>query len=390
MKISRLLNVLISLLSAACWPLSASADLVAGIDGPYSVVHDFKNDWLVYSDNYGNYIPYTQSLHENTASVSLLTDLVKNRHYDLLIKVSKDTYLFIDGTLQQKMPTDQWTVISMDSLFRKIRKNEVILTLYGGAGGIAGKSVVLAYLKKQESSTAESAPSSIIRLKPKQLSQIPNFTVLILFFIVLVNALSFNLSPADYRRNINPLSLLENVVKSSTLNKPFEYTNFLLAVQYCLVSAFLVLFLINHGKDATLTFLSSNGSLGELLFDYIQLVVMTFVLLHVKYLFMFFIGHVLNLKEIISTHYLKIIQSGSIYFGALCLAAIILFSQFPAYYTFLSDHIEFVITAFYLVRVFVLYVVLLHKGTFINPYLFSYLCVTEVIPLIIGIKIAQL
>ncbi len=389
MSILRFLTVLILFSSAVCRPGSAMADIPSADNLSYNIVHDFRNDWLVYSENYQNYIPYTQFLHENIPSVSLRTDLLNNRHYKLLLNVSRETYLFIDGKLQKRISPDAWEVISIDSLYRTFRRNEVMITLYGNAGGITGKTAVLAFPKKLETAAAEAAPSNVIRLKPKPVSRLSDFLILTVIFIILVNAINFNLAPAVYMHNINPISLLEKGLKSNSLNKPFEYTNFLLAVQYSLVASFLIIFLINQGMTSPLSFLSRNGSLGELTLDYMQLVVTTFFVLHLKYILMFITGNVLNLKEIIAAHYLKILQSGSTYFALLCLLALILFSVAPEYFLFFRENLGFAISIFFLLRFFVLYIALLHKGTFINPYLFSYLCVTEVIPLIIGVKIAR-
>ena len=54
----------------------------------------------------------------------------------------------------------------------------------------------------------------------------------------------------------------------------------------------------------------------------------------------------------------------------------------------IGPYLSYVVIFYYLVRFGLLYIFINSSGQFINLYLFSYLCVIEIIPLIVGVKFA--
>jgi hypothetical protein len=125
-------------------------------------VYDFQNDWLVYSSQYKNYVPFSKGINEGTKSVSLYIDLLKNRRYFLLVKAENESYLFLEGSLQKKILKDQWLELSIDSLFRIYKKEELLLSVYGNAG-IDDKDVLICHKKPQDANGAiEKTASTLI------------------------------------------------------------------------------------------------------------------------------------------------------------------------------------------------------------------------------------
>ncbi|MBU1819914.1 MAG: DUF4271 domain-containing protein, partial [Bacteroidetes bacterium] len=62
--------------------------------------------------------------------------------------------------------------------------------------------------------------------------------------------------------------------------------------------------------------------------------------------------------------------------------------QNPHWLEQLSISLLYVFIFYYLIRFVLLYLFTNYTGQVINLYLFSYLCVVEIIPLIIGVKFA--
>ena len=107
---------LVALVMAGAFVSSAWAANEVGPGQSHYLVYDYENDWLVYSSQYHNYVPYSRSLNETDLSVSLMVDLLKNRRYDLLITSTKENYVFVEGALQTKLAPGTWLVLSIDSL----------------------------------------------------------------------------------------------------------------------------------------------------------------------------------------------------------------------------------------------------------------------------------
>lgn len=356
-------------------------------------VYDYQNDWLVYSSQYKNYVPFSKGINEGTKSVSLYIDLLKNRRYFLLVKAENESYLFLEGALQKKIVADQWLELSIDSLFRTYKKEELLLSIYGNAG-IDDKNVLICHKKSQDASgIIEKATSTLINIKPINFSPFGNFSILAMMIILILNAWIFNLNPLAFSRLINPLEFFNNDPREqlSKLNKPYSNTVIFLVIIVSMLMAFLLVFFANNKLNlfSVSAILSEESNLIQFLVDFFMLSAIFFLLTYGKYIFMVLVGQMLNLDKLVETLFLKIIQSSYFFYVALFLLVFMLSLNNAIWLVPLRPYIMFPFLIFYVTRFFTLYVVTKPPASFINLYLFSYLCVIEIIPLIIGIKFAM-
>jgi hypothetical protein len=178
--------------------------------GQFFPVYNYQDDWLVYNGQYKNYVPFSQGVNEGTRFVSLYIDLVKNRRYSLLVHTDNESYLFLEGALQNRLASDKWQEINLDSLYRIYRKDELLLTIYGSPG-IADKTVVICNKKKQADSEGVAPTRSwFINIKPISFSPFGSFAGIALVIILILNAWIFNLNPLSFIRLLNPIEFFNN------------------------------------------------------------------------------------------------------------------------------------------------------------------------------------
>lgn len=368
---------------------SALAANETGPDKSFYIVQDCQTDWLVYSKRFGNYIPFTRSSDESELSVSLFVDLLKNRNYTLLIHTQKENYLFIEGALQKKILPDQWLTLSIDSLYRTTRKEELLLTLFGSPG-ISGKEVYVANPKTKGLTNVEEASPSIINIKPKPTSHFGDFSILALILILALNLLTFYTSPYLYSRFINPLEFFDRSSRNEMykLNKPFSQEVIFFVTLASSVTSYLLLVVTHSGFDMLPTdlFLSEGATFFQYMTDYAKLFLLSFILFYGKYILMSLVGGVLNLNSVINLHFLKVLQATYLFYAVVVLLRFS-YSTYQPFWLPSSKEILLLVTGtFYLIRFVSLYMLINSKGPFINLYLFSYLCVIEIFPLIIVMK----
>ncbi|MCF0058912.1 DUF4271 domain-containing protein [Dyadobacter sp. CY356] len=356
-------------------------------------VYDYQNDWLVYSNQYKNYVPFSKGINEGTKSVSLYIDLLKNRRYFLLVKADNESYLFLEGALQKKIIAGQWLELNIDSLFRIYKKEELLLSVYGNAG-IDDKDVLICHKKSQDASgIIERTASTLINIKPINFSPFGNFSILAMLVILILNAWIFNVNPLAFSRLINPLEFFNNDPREqlSKLNKPYSNTVIFLVIIVSMLMAFMLVFFANNKLNlfSVSAILSEESNLIQFLVDFFMLSTIFFVLTYGKFIFMVLVGQMLNLDKLVETLFLKIIQSSYFFYVALFLLVFMLSLNNAIWLVPLRPYILFPFLIFYVTRFFTLYVVTKPPASFINLYLFSYLCVIEIIPLIIGIKFAM-
>ncbi|MDQ6479593.1 DUF4271 domain-containing protein [Dyadobacter sp. LHD-138] len=355
-------------------------------------VYDYQNDWLVYSGQYKNYVPFSKGINEGTRSVSLYVDLLKNRRYFLLVKAENESYLFLEGALQKKINKDEWLELNIDSLFRTYKKEELLLSIYGNSG-IEDKTVLICH-KKQSGAVGilEKTASTLINIKPINFSPFGNFSVLAMLIILILNVWIFNLNPLAFSRVINPLEFFNNDPREqlSKLNKPYSNNVIFLVIIVSMLMSFLLIFFAHNKLNlfSVASILSEESNVLEFLADFFILSTIFLLLIYGKYVFMVLVGQMLNLDKLVDTLFLKIIQSSYFFYVALFLLIFMLSTDNAMWLVPLRPYIMFPFLIFYIIRFVTLYVVTKPPTSFINLYLFSYLCVIEIIPLIIGIKFA--
>ncbi|GAB2801812.1 hypothetical protein GCM10027275_54980 [Rhabdobacter roseus] len=391
MNVLRPLLFFALVLAGALSSRSVRADNEVGPGQKYYLVYDLRNDWLTYSSRYQNYVPFSKGIHEAETSASLLVDLLKNRPYTLLIQSRAESYLFIEGALQKRIAPGTWLELSLDSLYRNYRKEELLLTLYGSPG-VDDKNVLVGHLKKENVAALPVSTSPLINIRPKFPTPFGDFSVLVFLFFLALNALTYTISPNTYRRLINPADYFNRDDRSEIhkFNKPYSRPVLLFVIQLSLIVSYLLLALANYDVNlfSAGTLLSERDQLSEILLDFLKLFGATFLLFYLKYVYMSLVGGMLNLDPIVDLHFLKALQSSYFFYSLLGLLVFTLSLHEPGWFESMRPFLLLPFVAFYLLRFFSLYFVTNSRASLMNLHLFSYLCVIEIIPLIIGVKFA--
>jgi hypothetical protein len=358
----------------------------------YFPVYDYANDWLVYNPQYKNYVPFSQGVNEGTRFVSLYIDLVKNSRYVLLVKAETDGYLFLEGALQNKISANRWQELNIDSLYKVYKKDELLLTVYGGPG-IGDKAVMLCNKKKlSDPAIIEQAGRNFINIKPITFTPFGNFAGITLIIVLMLNAWIFNLNPLSFIRLINPIEFFNNDPRDqlSKINKPYSNTVIFFVIICSMLMSFIVIYFSSNKLNlfSVSTILSEKSNTLEIVSDFFVLSTIFFVLTYVKYIFMVMAGNMLNLDKQVDIIFIKIIQSSYLFYAAMFLLVFMLSFNHINWITDMKDFVLLPFLVFYSIRFLALYVVTKPPGSLINLYLFSYLCVIEIIPLIVGMKFA--
>ncbi|WP_460636597.1 DUF4271 domain-containing protein [Larkinella harenae] len=371
------------------WAQSSRAQGV-GPNQQFFPVHDFRNDWLVYDQTYKSYVPFIDEQHALVNAVSFFLDIESNRRYSLLISTQQDGYLFIDAALKRNLHAREWLVLNLDSLYRAYRKPELFLTFHGSPG-VDDKQVFIGHLKTaaQKNSVVADTRLSIL---PRRLSVYPDFFTLCLLFIVAVNAYLFNFHHRAFLRFFNLADLLSMTVRDELflVNRPLGRTNLLFLLNLSFITAYLYLIIQHKNIDIFLSraLLLRGQSLLDLTLTFFELSGLSFLLLLAKYVFILMIGGLYRLEEVVNLHFFKAMQSSLFFFtaGAICVATVA--ANTPSTATWPSMWLIVPFVGFYVIRLALLYVVIANKAVVKNLYLFSYLCIVELIPLTIGVRFA--
>ncbi|SOD97930.1 DUF4271 domain-containing protein [Spirosoma fluviale] len=360
-----------------------------GPNGRYYPIHDFRDDFLVYDEGAKAYIPYITEQHTDETALSAYIDLESNRHYSLLISTRRDGYLFVNAALKRKLRANEWQVLSIDSLFQVYRQPEIFLTIYG-APGLNDKQLYIGYPKSATQKQVVLSDDNLsIRPRPRTLYD--NFLSLGLVFLLATHAFLFAFYQRAFQRyySLGDLLSLRAQEESFLINRPLSGTNLLFTLNLSFIIAYLIVFVQSRNLDVfdSRALLLGNQQFGWLAGEYFLVSGLVFVSLISKYFLLEVIGGLYKLQDIIYVHYFKVLQSSLLFFTT-CALVVTVVAYNVNVTTWVPNMLLLPLIAFYIARLLLLYFAIRSLEPIKNLYLFSYLCIVELIPLIIGLRFA--
>jgi hypothetical protein len=362
-----------------------------GPNGGYYLVHDYHDDWQVYSDRMKAYVPYIAEQHVNYPSHTVFCDIESNRGYSLLVHAQKeDNFLFINGSLRQKIPSNQWIVLNIDSLYKVYEQPQIYITLYGSPN-IEDKKLYLGHKRQLNQKPIVLAESSI-KAQPRTPAPYKNYFVLVSMFILVMFTYLSNSYVRAFERYYNLRDLFNTLVRDQSflINKPLSRMNIMFIVMLAMIMSFFCMLLQSKGiyVFGGRTFLQEGETLGVLASNYFRICLAVFMALILKYFFISLIGQLFNLEKVVDLHYFKIIQSSIIFYTFLVVILLVLFLEyFPIDFNW-TAYLFTPIILFYLIRFLILYFTINRSVPIQSLYLISYLCIVELLPIILGIRFA--
>ncbi len=360
-----------------------------GPGGRYHTVHDFRDDFQVYDETAKAYIPYIVEQHANQTALSAYVDLESNRHYSLLVSTQQDGYLFINAALKRKLQAGRWQVMSIDSLYRVYRQPEIFLTIYG-APGLTDKQLFIGYPKSATQKQVLLSDDNL-SVRPRLRTIYDDFLSLSLLFLLATHAFLFTFYHRAFQRfySLRDLVSLRAQEESFLINRPLSSTNTLFVLNLSFVIAYLIIVVQSRNLDV---FASRNLLLGEqhfgwLIGEFFLVSGVAFLSLIGKYVLLEIMGGLYKLQDIIQVHYFKVLQSSFLFFTILALLVAVVCYNVPAL-SWSPNMLLLPLLGFYIARLMLLYLVIRSAEPIKNLYLFSYLCIVELIPLIIGLRFA--
>jgi hypothetical protein len=383
-------RLLLFILASHSWLLAPAQGV--GPDSSYALVYDFRDDWQVYDPAYQAHVPYGRERHARYGAFSVFLDLTRFRPYQLLYRSEAETYLFVNAALQQKLPLGTWAVLSVDSLYRAHRSPRVLLTFYGSAPTPASIRLLVGY-PIPRGQTAPAVSESLLQARPRTLTAFESFLALATLLIGVYGAFLFNAYHRTFTRYFSLRDLLTINPRDASVTAGrglFELNNLLMVVCLSLVLAYVYMLVQHRNIDlfSTQRLLSRGQTVGELFLNFLGAALLIFVLYVAKYAILVVLGSLYRFERMVDIHFFKLVQATLLFFSGLALVLIVLTMSFPASLSRTGGYLVAPVILFFLLRLVLLYFTINKLSATKNLYLFSYLCIVELIPLVVGVRFA--
>lgn len=364
----------------------------------YVVIHDLSYSWQIYDEDFEGYIPYISSKHQNVRTVSFWLDVNRFRNYHLIYQADKGQVLFINQKLCNVNTVTGLQVLSLDSLYDLYQKDKLFISFYDKKRNLPLQSVFIGKLMNQADNTYDANVSNPINKtqleKKKNLDDIQNFIIIITLILLIFYAVLRNFYPRFFKLYH---SLLIHNFSAKRLNSGVTYSHpiFSTSFLFIILSSLLIglFYTLFQNQPFTnwdiMSYLLNQKSLENILgltYKFLATTGIVLIFLLCKFLLLLFMGLPLKNKNLLNLHFYEYIRlSNLVYIILNVTTLVIFFSQISWTSSFFSIFYYFIAILHFLQSLSISYQVAKYFS-FKSLYLFYYLCITELTPLLIGIK----
>lgn len=359
----------------------------------YNIVKDLGDEWLVYEKKFKEFVPFLKSRHYNYKSINQNLEIENYKGYYLFLYSPSESYLFLNGNYDKRLPNTKWFEINLDSL-SKINNypSKILLTVFCRQLKLDELKLFIVYKSSKKIVSFSSDNNDKTALKSRKFSNFKNFAIILSMILLGFTTFLYNFQDRLLAKYINlkDLFTFRYRTESIIVNRPFEIGNILFMIILSMSIA-LTLLVLEYNFINVLPYQiikTINPNLIILIGQFFNLSFLILVAFVLKYFFIAIVGNLYQLEKITNIHFFKILQATGI-FIMLLLLTIVLILKFPVIN--LQNNSSFFIIfiiSFFFTRLFLLFFIIIKANPVKSIYLFSYLCIVELIPILIGIRFA--
>lgn len=357
----------------------------------YLSFKDLQTEWQVYDDKYKAYVPYISSRHKGTKTISFWLDTEKNKPYYLVIKLKKDEYFFINQQLHQVISKEGWQAYKIDSLQKLYNDKTLFLTFYNKNASVGlTYSFVGVFSAKISNKKATKNITTSLQEYFRQKINNPRTSIIILVGILIFAfyTLLWNIYPRHFYNflNIKKLFSLARREDENALNKPLSAGNILFVVGCVLLAGYFGL-MFQEVQNYKLPFFVRDGIFFVDIYNYFVFTLIFGVLIAGKFVLIVFLEKLLGLDKISNAHFYEHIRFSQTLYVLLCGLGLYYFVVNPSQLLVFKTLSSVILLFGFIGRSVFLWIHVNKISGMRNIYLISYLCASEIIPLLIYIKL---
>ncbi|MCU0438622.1 MAG: DUF4271 domain-containing protein [Raineya sp.] len=344
------------------------------------IIVDLKDYWLYYDATYNSYISYISNNHQQDKLIHFWLKPKQFRQYKLILEFKEDTYLYINHKIQQKYKQGVQS-ISLDSLSQIYSQESLFITLYGSVESC------LIGIPSYQTKKMDEVPELINKNNIQQYRKHITFYILIILIIytlvkqydtkMLVEYLQLNKFFQVQRRQDNPLFI-----------RVFQNNNLLFLCTYAILTGtfFHLLDATNQGSSLLIFQKYNNQNLNLSWANWGIWVGLLMLWTFAKYIIIWASANLLSVSKLINLHFYEYIRISHFFYLILTLGLLLLGLHLPHQISSWYNIFKTILVFAYVVRTIILWYNTNSFSEFRKLDFFSYLCVSEIIPLMIYIK----
>lgn len=357
-----------------------------------NVIHNFKDEWVSYDQDLRLFVPYVKNNDNADRPLGLRVNLLDYPNAQLEISSkSGESYIFFNKKLKAKIIGQKNLTFSVNSLLKEINGPNLNLFFYGKLPP-ENFEVKVTYRTNNIVNNQIVQNKSVLNIYPRNIRSFQTtLTLVFMIFLGFTSFLGANFSKA-YLNVFNFNNLFSGQKGSFQSNaKPLDRPHILFVILLSILVSFGVL-LISNSADLRLFsyfgFFEKWSNQLKFLLNFLILLISVITIYISKYFLLRIIGTLFSLGKVIDIHYFKLIQTSIILFALAVMILLINFNfPFLPEPLFFKNTIIFIFSLFFIIRTLIIFQAINRIESFKILYLLSYLCIVEILPLVIGLRL---
>ncbi|MCR6637669.1 MAG: DUF4271 domain-containing protein [Sporocytophaga sp.] len=350
----------------------------------FKIVKDLSSEWKIYNADINGYVPFIKGRSQNSHFIFQWIDLDKYSGYHLQVKAAPRLSLFVNNELYYTNVESKFQDVAIpikDLLKKTIGGRKDLLTIYQPDASFNDGAVSIGHFPEK---LIELAPAvNIVAKKQNFLGDLVMALFISSFAIIAILKNRFPKSfSLFFQKSEFSLSASEELLSSRIIDFPL-----LLVI---ILNAFSLSILIFSNKESEnfVKFLTLIDTPNLPLLS--QFALSTFVIIFliiIKYLLITFLGWIFDLNKLITLHFYEFL-SIMLKVNLFVVPVVLILLSINNFHPFMS------ITALTIILLIIFFLLILKVSYIIfkfsnyrNLYLFSYLCISEILPFIVITKL---
>lgn len=354
----------------------------------YTLVKDLREELLVYSPSYETYVPYVKGTPFGSSAAVFMLPLEHYSNSQLLIQPPAQAALLINESIVDYYWHAGSYLYPMDSLLQHYGDTAVV-SLF--RAGLNPQELTLALISRQPYSYTESSAETEEFLKayvrPK--THFSNFFIVGVLVLLSVMAILRNFFPKVFASYYDLSRALAIRVRDepSFIMKLSGRGHIPFLVFYSLMFGFLLMVLLQQaGKVMSVFDFLLFESFSSYLYAWVLLGLIVFFFQLFKYWLLILAASIFNISDFANIHFFDFLRLSQTFYTFVFALVVLIFLGASAYIDEAALILLRLTALFAILRVLLIYFKLLRRSQFRKSYLFSYLCTTEILPLLVGLK----
>lgn len=351
-------------------------------------IDDLQSTWLTVDRAGKQYIPYVLGSSLNYPVIGLLLNTTSQAGLILECCFPEGTSVFVNNQIVDHSDRRTCRYYNIDSLSASYQGNAIFVSFY--RVNMVPSSLTTRLLIKQPQAVLALTADKTAQIFKRPLSGFTNFYFSIILLIAAYYAFLINQYPRAYRDFFNFSKAFSPTLKEEKIlsQRTMSTANALFLWGHSMILAVVIIFFwrVLGGIPDVFGFVGLQ-TFKSSLFSWLILSAIVYITIGLKYLLIRTLCSLLNFEKIAQIHFFDFFRLSMMFTSPVLMVLTIMHLNELDYQIMPYQVVLYIFITLLVARIVVLVMKLIGGSSFRKIHLISYLCTTEILPLLIGVRI---